>query len=146
MDQRRFSFLLFFLFLTTWSVAQDGSNFTQFFVNPYSLNPSYAGIEGRKAMFLAYRKQWATIDGGPTVANFSFHTPTALGLNLGLNVISDTRGVLSNSGAMITIGYTVSIDHDKFIRFGASIGGAWNTVKLDEIENPADPALTNLLS
>jgi type IX secretion system PorP/SprF family membrane protein len=145
MNQRRLSISVLFFMIATCAWAQDGTNFTQFFINPYSLNPSYAGIEGRKALFLTYRRQWANIEGGPAIANFSFHTPTMMGLNLGFNVINDSRGVLSNTGAMVTVGYTVSIDHDKFIRFGASVGGAWNTVNLDEIENPSDPALTNLL-
>lgn len=129
---------------SAFTYAQDITNFTQFFINPYSINPSYAGIEGRSALFLAYRKQWATIDGGPTIGSLSFHTPTNMGLNYGVNISNDTRGILNNSGLMFTVGYTLNLDNHKFIRFGLSAGAAWNGVK--EIVDPLDPALAKLLS
>lgn len=138
-------FCLYVLFLPVCLTAQDVTNFTQFFINPYSFNPSYAGVEGRNAFFLAYRKQWATIDGGPTIANLTFHTPLKGGLNFGLNIVNDTRGILSNSGMMLTLGYTVRLEDHKYIRFGLSAGGAWNGVNVDEIMDTNDPALTNLL-
>ena len=90
--------ILFFLTLSyNLTYAQDTGNFTQFFFNPYSFNPSFAGIDGRGALFLAYRKQWSGIEGGPTVANFSFHGPLKSGLSMGVNAANDKRGILSNS-------------------------------------------------
>jgi type IX secretion system PorP/SprF family membrane protein len=126
--------------------AQDASNFTQFFINPYSINPSYAGIEGKKALFLAYRKQWANIQGGPTIANLSFHAPFKGGLNIGFNVSNDARGILNNSGVKFSVAYQLVIDRHKFIRFGVSGGAAWNTIDLDNVnEFNADPALAKAL-
>jgi type IX secretion system PorP/SprF family membrane protein len=142
-----FCFLLCFLSIGIY--AQDVTNFTQFFINPYSINPSYAGIEGRGALFFAYRKQWADIEGAPSIVNFAFHAPTKLGLNYGLNLANDSRGILKTSSVMFTGGYTVNIDKNKFIRFGISAGAASNAVNTDEFENPLydpnDPVLTKLL-
>jgi type IX secretion system PorP/SprF family membrane protein len=134
------------LFLPVCLRAQDITNFTQFFINPYTFNASYAGIEGRSALFLAYRKQWATIDGGPTVSNLSYHTPLSGGLNFGMNISNDVRGILNTSGMSLTLGYTVRLDQHRFIRFGLSGGGAWNTVDLETIANLNDPALVNVLN
>lgn len=144
-------YLIFFFLsnLLNLTYAQDTGNFTQFFFNPYTLNPSYAGIDGRNALFLAYRKQWAGIEGGPTIANLSYHAPLKSGLSAGLNVANDKRGLLSNSGMLITMAYSISIGEDKFIRFGLSGGGSWNTVELDKIDPltiSSDPALVNLLN
>jgi type IX secretion system PorP/SprF family membrane protein len=136
---------LYVFFLPLCLTAQDLTNFTQFFINPYTFNPSYAGIEGRSAIFLAYRKQWANIEGAPTIANFSFHTPMVGGLNFGLNIANDQRGILNTSGMMLTLGYTVSLDHQKFIRFGLSGGAVWNGIDVEEIPDITDPALMNLL-
>ncbi len=138
-------FCLYVFFLPLSLTAQDLTNFTQFFINPYTFNPSYAGIEGRSALFLAYRKQWAGIEGAPTIANFSFHTPLAGGLNFGLNLANDTRGILNTSGMMLTLGYTVALEHQKFIRFGLSGGAVWNGIDTKEIPDLTDPALMNLL-
>ncbi|MBX2970344.1 MAG: PorP/SprF family type IX secretion system membrane protein [Cyclobacteriaceae bacterium] len=126
--------------------SQDATNFTQFFINPYTYNPSYAGADGRAALFLGYRKQWANIQGGPAIANLSLHGPTTKGgLNFGLNIINDTRGVLNTSGATLGLGYSTSLSDQVALRFGVTIGGAWNMVNLEEIEDASDPALAELL-
>lgn len=127
--------------------AQDIGNFTQFFFNPYTLNPSFAGIDGRGAIFLAYRKQWSGVEGSPTISNFTFHAPLNSGLSMGINAANDKRGILSNSGLMFTMAYSLSLGESKFVRFGLSGGGSWNTVDLDKIQNmTSDPALANLLN
>jgi type IX secretion system PorP/SprF family membrane protein len=143
----RFYFLCVWLALLTGEVfSQDAANFTQFFINPFSYNPSYAGADGRAALFVGYRKQWANIQGGPTIANLSLHGQTTkAGLNFGLNVINDTRGVLNTSGLSIAFGYSASLSDQVSLRFGVSVGGAWNMVNLEEIEDASDPALAELL-
>lgn len=122
--------------------AQDQTNFTQFFINPYSLNPSYAGIEGKDAFFLTYRKQWAEIEGAPTVVNFSYHAPINVGLNYGFNVTNDTRGIVSNTGLQLSFAYALVIDRHKFLRFGLSAGGAFNSIDFSGIPS-GDPLLTD---
>jgi type IX secretion system PorP/SprF family membrane protein len=128
------------------SQAQDISNFSQFFLNPYMLNPSYVGIEGRSAFFLAYRKQWTTIQGAPVLANLSFHTPLSKRLSLGLNLNSDKRGITNTSSVLLTLGYSVPIDKDTFIRFGLSAGYAYNSIDWEKVGTFTDPALSTLLT
>jgi type IX secretion system PorP/SprF family membrane protein len=127
--------------------AQDIGNFTQFFMNPYVLNPSYAGIEGRSAVFLTYRKQWMDVEGAPTIGNFSFHTASKRRMNFGLNFNNDQRSVLNTTSALITLGYELQLGKDQFLRFGISGGGAWNMVDWDQLTEgqQADPAFQNLL-
>ncbi|HMI67201.1 MAG TPA: PorP/SprF family type IX secretion system membrane protein, partial [Cyclobacteriaceae bacterium] len=128
------------------SQAQDISNFSQFFLNPYMLNPSYVGIEGRSAFFLAYRKQWTTIQGAPVLANLSFHTPLSKRLSLGLNLNSDKRGITNTSSVLLTLGYSVPIDKETFIRFGLSAGYAYNSIDWEKVGTFTDPALSTLLT
>jgi type IX secretion system PorP/SprF family membrane protein len=150
MSRIRLIFCFLFCLLSTCLYAQDVTNFTQFFINPYSINPSYAGIEGRGALFFAYRKQWAGIDGAPSIVNATFHAPTKVGLNYGLSLANDARGLLKTTSVLLTGGYTVTIDKTKFIRFGISAGAASNAVNTAEFENPLydqnDPVLTKLLA
>lgn len=126
--------------------GQDATNFTQFYINPYTINPSYAGIDGRSALFLVYRKQWSGIDGGPTVVNFSFHAPLERGLNVGLSVTNDARGIVKQTSLLPSVTYQLTLDREMFLRFGASIGGAWNTIDLDQINGSSDPVLANALN
>src|SRR6187551_2934553 len=94
-----FSLFLYFSLTCTLTYAQDITNFTQFFINPYSINPSYAGIEGRPALSLAYRRQWSSIEGGPSIANLSLHMPSTLGINYGLNFTNESKGILKTTAA-----------------------------------------------
>jgi type IX secretion system PorP/SprF family membrane protein len=140
--------LLFVLVASLKGLGQDISNFTQFFINPYTLNPSYAGVEGQTALFLGYRKQWTSIEGAPAIGNFSLHTPLSKKLNLGFSATSDKRGITQVSAALVTIGYTATIDNNTAVRFGLSAGYGYNSVDLSNAGNSitSDPALAKLLS
>jgi len=149
MQKSKCLILFFLVSFCRLTFAQDTGNFTQFFFNPYSLNPSFAGIEGRGALFAAYRKQWSGIEGSPTIANLSYHGPVGQRLSLGVNVANDKRGLLTNSGALITLGYSIPLGEASSLRFGISGGGSWNTVDLNKLQSQNtgnDPALNNLLN
>jgi type IX secretion system PorP/SprF family membrane protein len=115
---------------TVSSVGQDTHNFTQFYFNPALLNPSYTGSDGKIALYASFRKQWAGIEGSPTIGSFSLQTALQSGVNIGLNASNDRNGLLSTSGALLTGGYTLPITPTNFIRFGISIGAAWNKVDM----------------
>lgn len=138
---------IFLLVLTSsFAKAQDQTNFTQFFLNPYLLNPSYAGIDGQSALSLIYRKQWITIDGAPTIANFSLQSPISPRASFGLSITNDVKGLLNNSSALITFAYNVPLSEKAFMRFGISGGGTWNTVDMAKLETlSGDIALGNIL-
>lgn len=138
--------IVFLILLSKSLVAQDVVNFTQFFFNPYTVNPSYAGIDGRPSIAVAYRKQWATIDGGPTIINFSLHVPASKRLGIGLNVVQDSRGILSNTGLMFSASYNMSIAEQSFIRVGFSGGASWNKVDMDKLEGFSDNAISKILA
>jgi type IX secretion system PorP/SprF family membrane protein len=133
------------LFFCHYGFGQDQTNFTQFYLNPYLINPSYAGIDGRTSIALTYRKQWATIKGGPVISNLSFHSPLSKRTSLGLSITSDERGLLSNTGAMLTFGYNIPLSPTSFFRFGISGGASSNTVDLEPLMALNDPALANIL-
>lgn len=140
-----FVFLVSFL-LCGFARGQDQTNFTQFYINPYLFNPSYAGIDGQPALSIIYRKQWMTIDGGPTIANFSIQTPISPRTSFGVSVTNDSKGLLNNSSVLLTFGYNIPLADHSFVRFGISGGGAWNMVDMNKLESlGSDPALANIL-
>ena len=140
--------VVFLFFAVATSSAQNLTNFTQFYVNPYSFNASYAGTEGKTGLYLAYRKQWANQDfeGAPVISNMSFHSAVYRNVNFGINFNNDKRGPLSTSAALMTWGYTLYFDDDSFLRFGLSAGAAYNGLNFDLIDNPSDPVWMNLAS
>ena len=143
---RRVWSIFIFIICSSIANAQDQTNFTQFYLNPYLYNPSYVGIDGQSAISLIYRKQWMTIEGGPVVGNFSLQTPLSPRAGFGLSVTNDARGLLNNSSALITFGFNVPLAKQSFLRFGISGGGAWNMLDMARLESMSDdPALANVL-
>jgi type IX secretion system PorP/SprF family membrane protein len=139
-----FTFLFFHLVCNSLC-AQDQFNFTQFYLNPYLINPSYAGIDGQSAFSLVYKKQWMNIDGGPSVANVSLHTPVNARTSVGVSITSDKKGLLSNSGLLVSFAYNLPVADHSSLRFGLSAGGTWNTVDFKKSDSGTDPALASLL-
>lgn len=141
--------IIIFLFFIFWSYgkiqAQDNTNLTHYFMNPYSINPSFAGTDGKASLFMTYRKQWVNIEGAPVISNFSFHTPTGKNLGFGINLNNAQRGLLNTTSGYLTFAYGVSFSKDVRLRFAISGGAAYNGVDIAEIENIGDPELQSLL-
>lgn len=123
--------------------AQISPSFTQFFINPYRINASYAGIEGRPALHLANRMQWANIEGAPFTSTLTFHTPLKFGVNFGFDFFNDKRGITSTNAASMTIGYAVAFSRKSFLRFGLSGGVGYRNLDWSQVDNPSDPAIIN---
>lgn len=142
-------FLSCFIFFRP-GFAQDLSNFVQFYLNPALINPALTGIDGKSALYLSYKKQWAGIEGSPTIANVSFQSASSKMVNFGFNVSNDEQGLLSTSSLLMTGGYTISLQNDAMLRFGFSLGAGWNKVDLAALNfgtasGGSDPIMADLL-
>lgn len=136
---RIFITLCFFCFLSSHVRSQDQ---VMFFINPYSFNPSYAGVEGRPAFYLNYRRQWINVDGSPQIGNLSFHMPLKRFLSVGANVVNDSRGLFNTNSVLLSGAYTVVLGDFKSVRFGLSAGGGQSTLDFSKVTDTSDPALT----
>jgi type IX secretion system PorP/SprF family membrane protein len=143
-------FIAFVLVLVTNQEvrSQDTYNYTQFFVNPSLVNPAYTGIDGQPAAFLSYKKQWMGFEGAPTIGTLSIQAPLPSKLGVGLNFSNDKRGLLSTSAFMMSNSYYVPVAPETYVRFGFSLGAAWNKVDVNALNFGAigDDVLTDLLS
>lgn len=134
---RKVLFLMFLTASTTlWAQEQ-----VLFFVNPYSFNPSYAGVEGKPAVYLNYRRQWVNVDGSPKIGNLSFHTPLKKYLSVGANIHNDKKGMFNTTSVLLSGAYTVLLGDFKSLRFGISAGGGTTNIDLDGVDDINDPAL-----
>lgn len=76
------------------TLAQVSPNFTQYILNPMSINPAYAGEQDALNLSLYYGKQWTGIKGSPSSMAFSADTPFAdQKLGLGLMLVNEQFGV-----------------------------------------------------
>lgn len=121
--------LMLLLLSNVITYAQLSPMKSQYYQNPYLVNPAMAGDSGRPAVFLNYASQWAKIDGGPVLLSLSASTPINDKAAIGVNVISDKAGLLRRSQAMGTFAYKVMISDNHNVRFGVSL--SWADDRLD---------------
>lgn len=144
----RFLFLWAVVFLMDagQALSQISPSFSMFFLNPYQINPSYAGLEGRPVFNLVHRQQWVSIDGAPVTTGLTFHMPVNYGVSVGAEIYSDKRSILSTNAITLTVGYAVQFSPKSILRFGLSGGVGSRNIDLDQVDNTSDPAIRDALN
>jgi type IX secretion system PorP/SprF family membrane protein len=135
------------LFLLSFSLTVVGQNmpfFTHHVINPYLYNPAFAGYDAHPVLYLTHRQQWLGIEGAPSSANLSFHTPTgnANPLSIGTDLTHDRLGIFQTSTIRATAAYLVPLSAEKehYIRFGLSAGIGLDSYDLSGV-NSGDDAI-----
>jgi len=116
-----------------------------YFLDKYSLSPSYAGNFNNKYLFMGYRSDWSGIDGGPKTLRLSYNDVYKQNMGYGGKLIYDKAGIFKQTVLLGTYSYRVKIAEDHFIMFGLSAGFYSNTLNLKDYYNDPkytlDPAL-----
>ena len=133
------------LLLAISTYGQQYPIFNQYFQNPYLYNPAAIGNSGYNELNLSYRQQWLGINDAPTTQAFDFQFPTGKKVSIGTQFYHDKTVLLNSSALTFGLAYQVSIANDHFIKFGLSTGIGVNNFALDEVHNPNDPALRDVL-
>ncbi|WP_443936742.1 PorP/SprF family type IX secretion system membrane protein [Pedobacter sp. MW01-1-1] len=105
---------------------------SQFFQNPYLINPAMAGYQDRGNVFMDYSSQMNRLPGGPVLMSLSASTPLSKKAAIGLNFQNDKAGLLSTTEAMASFSYKVSFSEEQALRFGISLSWAQDKVDLSE--------------
>lgn len=129
--------LLFSLYLN----GQQLPGYSQYFLNPYVYNPAMVGLSGYNEVYAIHRRQWVGVEGAPVTSNLTIHLPTAKKLAYGISIVNDSRGLLTNTSALFTIGYSAKLGKDQYLRAGLSGGLGMNALNMEKVENYNDPAL-----
>jgi type IX secretion system PorP/SprF family membrane protein len=102
---------------------------SQYFKNPYLVNPAMAGKEEKARVYLNYSSQWNKIEGSPVLMSLSASTRVSEKAAIGVNIISDKAGLLQRTQAMGSFAYQVPLSDEQSLRFGVSL--AWSREQLD---------------
>jgi type IX secretion system PorP/SprF family membrane protein len=108
-----------------------------YFLDKYSLSPSYAGNFNTKYLFMGYRSDWSGIAGGPKTLRLSYNDAFMQNAGYGGKFIYDKAGIFKQIIILGTYSYRVKISENHFILFGLSAGFYSNT--LDLIDFYSDP-------
>lgn len=110
----RCGIIIIALLAVTLSVkAQQDPQFSQNRLNHMTVNPAFAGEEGRWMVSGIYRNQWQKMDGAPETYAFNIDAPLkirSVNGGIGLNMMSDKLGMQTNLFLMLNYSYKHRLD------------------------------------
>jgi len=116
--------------------AQQNPHYTQYMYNMSVINPAYAGSKENMTGGILYRKQWVDLEGSPQTGTFFLHSPAGKNVGLGLSVISDRLGPVSENNVYGDFSYTLNLNDDHKLAFGIKAGATFHRAGLrDEVYN-----------
>ncbi len=123
--------------------AQQEANFSQYFFDPLTVNPAYAGSRGCFSGTLSYRNQWlGGITGAPVTQALDAHMPIGDAIGVGLQLYNDQAGPLRVSAASAIFTYSIHITEETKLAFG--LAGTVNNIGINfgeiNVDMPNDPA------
>jgi len=123
--------------------AQQEANFSQYFFDPLTVNPAYAGSRGTFSGTLTYRNQWlGGITGAPVTQALDAHMPVGDNIGVGLQLYNDQAGPLHVAAATAIFTYSIHITQETKLAFG--LAGSLNSVGINfseiTVDMPNDPA------
>ncbi|MCH8318171.1 MAG: type IX secretion system membrane protein PorP/SprF [Bacteroidetes bacterium] len=107
--------------------AQQDLQVSHYMFNSMYLNPGYAGIEGVPGLTFIWREQWAFYDasfddgGSPSTQAFTFNTPVPKIGGVGIQVVNDRLGPMSNFEIQLSYSYNLELTTGK-LGFGVRTG------------------------
>lgn len=125
--------------------AQNYPITNQYMINPYFYNPATIGNSGYKEVNLSYRQQWSGIADAPTVKAVNAQLPTYGNLDFGINFYDEYAVLLNTTTVTVGMAYRVNLGDQHLIKFGLSAGVGFNNFDIDEVDNPNDPAVYDVM-
>lgn len=119
--------------------AQQDPHYTQYMYNMNVINPAYAGSKETLSFGLLYRKQWVDLEGAPSTATFSGHSPVGKNVGLGLSVISDKIGPVKENNVYADFSYTLNLGGEHKLALGLKAGATFHKVGLLSDVSPYVP-------
>jgi type IX secretion system PorP/SprF family membrane protein len=134
--------LLFVLASFSVAVAQQDPLYAQYIVNPFLLNPAYAGLTDNLNTSLSVRQQWSGLPGSPTIVNANGHISLLDNkMGAGLMISSNSVGATTINEVFGSYSYRINLTEDKVLSFGLQAGASnyrFDNSKLNP-QNLTDP-------
>jgi type IX secretion system PorP/SprF family membrane protein len=144
---KRFIIVLSAILTSITILAQQTPLSENYFMDKYSLSPSYAGNFNPRYLIMGYRSDWSGIDGGPKTLRISYNDSFMEKSGYGGKIVYDKAGIFSQLYIIGSYSYNLQINNDHHIMFGLSAGIYKNRLNLLDYYNDPnytiDPALIN---
>lgn len=146
------SIILFYILLIVGFVAaQQEQQYSQYLLNPFTINPSVAGTEDFIDAQMGLRSQWSGFSGAPTTTYITAHG--TLGKvphqyhfkkehknwhGVGMQLYNDRTGAFNRSAFLFAYAYNTSVTHKIRLSLGAYAGGKFVQIDQSHWENIGD--------
>jgi type IX secretion system PorP/SprF family membrane protein len=102
-----------FSFHTVWSQEQSAV-FTHYTVNPILVSPAVAGFNENHLIHMNFRSQWTGFPESPKSYGIGYNGPIGKTLGIGLGVMSENLGNLTNTRVQLNSAFRYQIKEVKF--------------------------------
>src|SRR5690606_24556547 len=103
--------------------SQDLSNgYYNYLLNPYNINPAFAGNERNVSAILNTKTYMAGFSGAPRNTMFGIHSALNNQQGIGARILYDKRGAYELSKYDATYSHQIQLDEKSDLRFGISAG------------------------
>lgn len=134
------------LFASSYVLAQQDAQYTQYMYNTVVINPAYAGTRNVLSINGIHRSQWVGLEGSPRTQTLSVHSPMGEQVGMGLNIVRDEIGPSIETYANVDFSYTLPLSNDG-TKFSFGIKGGFYSLNVDFtkllIYNPTDAPIQN---
>lgn len=128
--------ILYLSFATALS-AQQAPQYSLFMLNPYAINPAYAGLENTLVVTGVYRQQWSGLKGAPVTQHINAHLPLyIIRSGVGLKVENDAIGAHRTTQALLSYDYQMELGRSALLSIGASVGYMQYALDGDKLRAP----------
>lgn len=121
--------------------AQQDPQYTQYMYNLGVVNPAYAGSKDALSIGVLGRTQWVGVSGAPQTLTAFINAPVGKRIGLGLSVIADKTGPVSEKNAYLDFSYTLPISEEVKLALGLKAGFSFQDIGLLSLTQvkPNDP-------
>lgn len=119
--------------------GQQDPQYTQYMYNMVVINPAYAGSRGVPTIGILGRTQWVGVDGAPQTGTLSISAPVGDAMGLGLSIIYDQIGPVTESNIFADFSYTIFTSEEGRLAFGVKAGVTFLDVGYLDTIDPDDP-------
>ncbi|MGG6231477.1 PorP/SprF family type IX secretion system membrane protein [Tenacibaculum sp. SDUM215027] len=126
-------YLILLVILVSTSIkmfAQQDPQYTQYIYNMSIINPAYAGSKEKISLGLLARSQWVGVSGAPKTFSGFIHSPVSRKIGLGLSLIHDKIGPVSETHAYADFSFTINTSENAKLAFGLKAGATFQQIGL----------------
>ncbi len=125
--------------------AQQQPLGSHYLVNPYSLNPVFAGHTYDNSFFMTFRRDWVGIPGSPVTVQMNGHRHLVEGLHIGGSLLGDQADIFYRLRAGVSLTYHLQTGDGQYLSLGLGGNMFQSLIRIDKANvDLQDPVLRDL--